>query len=174
MFRFPYVLLILIILVTSCSHSPKKVTSTNNFGMLDDSIVTYNQEIVKNEDQSIFDFVSRYHWNMQKSSTGLRYLIYHKGKGPRAETGKVAVFNYSITLLNGDSCYSSKNERPREMSLGRSITERGLEEGLLLMNVGDRAKFIVPSHLAFGLLGDQKMIPPQATLVYDVELINLK
>jgi FKBP-type peptidyl-prolyl cis-trans isomerase len=42
------------------------------------------------------------------------------------------------------------------------------------MNVGDRAKFIVPSHLAFGLLGDQKMIPPQATLVYDVELINLK
>jgi len=48
-----------------------------------------------------------------------------------------------------------------------------LEEGLLLLHQGDKAKFIIPSHLAYGLLGDQKQIPPGATLVYDVELIQL-
>ena len=49
-----------------------------------------------------------------------------------------------------------------------------LEEGILLLKEGDRAKFIIPSHLAFGLLGDMKKIPAKAVLVYDIELIKIK
>ena len=52
--------------------------------------------------------------------------------------------------------------------------EPGLEEGILFMCEGDRAKFILPSHRAFGLTDDQDKIPPKATLIYDVKLIKIK
>jgi FKBP-type peptidyl-prolyl cis-trans isomerase FkpA len=51
--------------------------------------------------------------------------------------------------------------------------EAGLEEGILLMHKGGKAKFILPSHLAFGLIGDQNKIPGKSTLIYDVNLIDL-
>jgi FKBP-type peptidyl-prolyl cis-trans isomerase FkpA len=77
-------------------------------------------------------------------------------------------------LLNGDLAYSSGQTGPKEFEIGHGGVESGLEEGILLLHVGDHAKFIVPSHLAFGLLGDQNKIPQRATLVYDIELVKLK
>ena len=81
--------------------------------------------------------------------------------------------SYEVRLINGNLCYSSAEKGPKEFTAGRGEVEVGIEEGILLMRVGDRAKFIVPSHLAFGLLGDQDKIPPQSTLIYDIELIKL-
>jgi FKBP-type peptidyl-prolyl cis-trans isomerase len=104
----------------------------------------------------------------------LRYLIYKKGKGEKAGKGKIAVIGYTLRFLNGNLCYSSDKEGLKEFKIGYGNVESGIEEGILLMHVGDRAKFIVPSHLAFGLLGDQNKIPQQATLVYDIELVKLK
>jgi FKBP-type peptidyl-prolyl cis-trans isomerase len=62
----------------------------------------------------------------------------------------------------------------KEFLIGQSDVEAGLEEGIRLMRTGDRAKLILPSRLAFGLLGDGKKIPPGATLVYDIELVAQK
>jgi len=130
--------------------------------------------MTKNEDEEIGDFIVRYHWNMIKTATGLRYMIYHKGSGPAAKKGEYATIKYSIRLLNGDLAYSSEQSGPREFEIGHGGVESGLEEGILLLHLGDRVKFIVPSHLAFGLLGDQGKIPQRATLIYDIELIKLK
>jgi FKBP-type peptidyl-prolyl cis-trans isomerase len=142
--------------------------------MMSDSIVNYNRGVVRTEDQQIEDFISRYNWKMIKTGTGLRYLIYKKGKGEKAGKGKIAVIGYTLRFLNGNLCYSSDKEGLKEFKIGYGNVESGIEEGILLMHVGDRAKFIVPSHLAFGLLGDQNKIPQQATLVYDIELVKLK
>jgi FKBP-type peptidyl-prolyl cis-trans isomerase len=101
-------------------------------------------------------------------------MIYKHGNGRKAIENKIAVYQYEVRLINGTFCYSSDKDGPKEVKLGHGEIERGLEEGILLMKIGDRAKFIVPSHLAFGLLGDQARIPPGATLVYDVELLKVK
>jgi FKBP-type peptidyl-prolyl cis-trans isomerase len=142
--------------------------------MMSDTLVNYNRGVIKTEDQQIDDFIARYNWKMTKTGTGLRYLIFQKGHGVKAAKGKVAVISYTLRFLDGSLCYSSDKDGLKEFKIGYGNVESGVEEGILLMHVGDRAKFIVPSHLAFGLLGDQKKIPQQATLVYDIELVKLK
>jgi len=139
-----------------------------------ESLMKVNKNLVKTEDQKIEDFISRYKWQMEKTGTGLRYMIYHEGNGDKAEKGKIAVLSFTVSLLNGEICYTSKEKGPKEFQIGKGGVESGLEEGVLLLKKGDRAKFIIPSHLAFGLLGDMKEIPAKAVLVYDVELLNIK
>jgi len=167
-------LLLLMMLGSSCSDQPQTSNSTRHLGMMSDSLVNYNRGVVLTEDQQIEDFVTRYGWKMNKTGTGLRYLIFKEGHGEKTKKGKVAVIRYTLRLLNGNLCYSSDKDGLKEFKIGYGGVESGVEEGILLMHVGDRAKFIVPSHLAFGLLGDQNKIPQHATLVYDIELVKIK
>jgi len=168
------VLLLFLTVLISCNEQPQPTNSTSHLSMISDSLVNYNRGVVLTEDQQIDDFISRYGWKMNKTGTGLRYLIFKKGNGEVAKKGKVAVIRYSLHFLNGTLCYSSDENGPKEFKIGYGGVESGIEEGILLMHVGDRAKFIVPSHLAFGLLGDQNKIPQHATLVYDIELVKIK
>jgi FKBP-type peptidyl-prolyl cis-trans isomerase FkpA len=159
---------------TSCSREPEPVHSTHHFTMMDDTLLKYNKGIMMTEDREIDDFVRRYQWNMTKTQTGLRFMIYQHGNGKSAVKGKVATLKFTVKLLNGDPCYSSAADGQKVFVIGHGGVESGLEEGILLLKVGDHAKFILPSHLAFGLLGDQRKIPQNASLVYDVELVEIK
>jgi FKBP-type peptidyl-prolyl cis-trans isomerase FkpA len=179
---FPQITSLLIFLVfsivmfflSSCGQEPGTVHSTKHLTMMDDTLLNYNKGVMITEDREIEDFISRYQWKMEKSQTGLRYLIYSHGKGRKAEKGKVATLTYTLKLLNGTFCYSSEIDGPKIFMIGHGGVESGLEEGILLLKVGDRAKFILPSHLAYGLLGDQRKIPQNTSLVYDVTLIEIK
>ncbi len=142
--------------------------------MMDDTLIRYHKGVVRNEEQEIRDYAERHGWDVKSTPSGLRYLIYRPGDGPKATRGQIAVIKYSVQLLDGTHVYSSDSLGPREFEVGHGGVEAGLEEGILLLHTGDRAKLIIPSHLAFGLLGDENRIPPGATLVYDVELIELK
>ncbi len=161
-------------LFLACNDAPQNTVSTGNFVITADTVMNYHHGASRAEDQQIEDFINRYGWKMTKTPTGLRYLIYQKGPGQKAVKDKVAVCRYSLKLLNGQEIYRSEKEGLKEFRIGHGGVENGLEEGILLLKVGDKAKFIVPSHLAFGLLGDQDRIPSGATLVYDIELVQLK
>jgi len=137
-------------------------------------LIEVNKHLVKTENQEIEDYIKRYNWDMKQTKTGLRYMIYKHGKGVKAENGKTAKINYTVELINGDMCYSSEKDGPKEFIIGKRNVEAGLEQGILLMRVGDRAKLIIPSYLAFGLIGDQNKIPKKATLIYDINLIEIK
>ena len=166
----------LIFLVASCSGDDHqdRTSKTVYSKDLQKSLLDANRKAVQTEDQQIDDFIKRYNWNMSQTGTGLRYNIYQNGKGKRAVEGKIAVINYEVSLLNGKVLYTSAVSGPKEFMIGRGGVESGLEEGILLMREGDHAKFIIPSHLAYGLAGDQNKITGKATLVYDVELLKLK
>lgn len=153
------------------SSSSEKRTSQRQ---LKESLFEANKKAVKTEDQQIEDFIRRHNWEMKKTGTGLRYRIYEKGIGKQAREGKIAVIDYEVSLLNGDVIYSAAQSGPKEFMIGRGGVESGLEEGILLLQVGDRAKFIIPSHLGYGLSGDENKITGKATLVYDLKLLELK
>ena len=159
------------VFVLSCSN--KKTEKDNiNLNDYEKPLENANKHLVKTENEQIEDYISRYNWKMQETGTGLRYLIYKKGDGENAEKGKVVKINFAVNLINGKKCYSSVEDGPKEFVLGKSDEINGLHEGILLMKKGDKAKFIIPSHLAFGLLGDNDKIPMRATLIYDVELLE--
>ncbi len=116
------------------------------------------------------DYIFRYQWVMKNTETGLRYMIYRNGDGHYPKEGDTVTIKYSVNLLNGDLIYRSDTATPYAFILGKRNIVSGLEEGIMLMNAGSRSKLILPSHLAFGLLGDMSKIPSRAVLVCDVEI----
>ncbi len=110
-----------------------------------------------------------------KTNSGLRYKIIQKGSGPKAEKGKTVSVHYEGALDNGqvfDSSY--KRNQPIDFTLGIGQVIPGWDEGIGLLHVGDKARFVIPSHLAYGSTGAGGVIPPNATLIFDVELMGVK
>lgn len=132
-----------------------------------------NKVLLEIEKQEIIDFIDRYGWDATETGSGLWHYIYQEGEGPLAQTGQWAIINYSISLLTGELVYESGVDGPSSFRIGRGGVESGLEEGILLLRVGDRAKLIMPAHLAHGVPGDGYRIPKRAAIVYDIELIGL-
>jgi peptidyl-prolyl cis-trans isomerase A (cyclophilin A) len=111
----------------------------------------------------------------EKTDSGLRYQFIQKGDGKSAEKGKLVSVHYSGALENGkvfDSSYTRK--KPIEFKLGIGQVIEGWDEGIALLKVGDKARFVIPSYLGYGEAGAGGVIPPNATLVFDVELMDVK
>ncbi len=109
---------------------------------------------------------------VQTTVSGLQYLVITQGTGPKpAKTDKVKV-HYKGTLLDGTEFDSSyKRGQPAEFPLGGVI--KGWTEGLQLMPVGSKYKFFIPGELAYGKAGSGANIAPNATLVFEVELLEI-
>lgn len=163
-----------VILTAGCGGGAEQKERKLKESDLKEPFIEANRRVVKTETQHINDFLKRYRWPVKETGSGLKYYIYHHGKGKKAQPDDVAEVNRSVKLITGDLVYSSEKSGPLVFTIGKGQVVRGLEEGILLLRVGDKAKFIIPSHLGYRLLGDQDKIPPKATLIYDVELINLK
>lgn len=111
----------------------------------------------------------------KKTESGLRYQIIQEGKGTKAEKGKNVSVHYKGQLTDGtvfDSSY--KRNEPIDFPLGVGQVISGWDEGIQLLKVGDKARFVIPSHLGYGSRGAGGVIPPDATLIFDVELMNVK
>lgn len=111
----------------------------------------------------------------EKTDSGLRYQIIQKGSGTKASQGKNISVHYKGQLADGrvfDSSYDRK--QPIDFTVGVGQVIKGWDEGLQLLQVGDKARLVIPSHLAYGSQGAGGVIPPDATLIFDVELMDVK
>lgn len=133
-----------------------------------------NRQIALEERAQIDGYIERHDLQMESTGTGLRYSVYYHGNGMQAKEGMIAMVNYKVSLLDGTALYSSKEDGAREFIIGQDNIESGIHEGICFMHEGDKALFILPSHLAHGLSGDNDKIPPRSTVVYDLELLGLK
>ncbi len=169
-----YLFLILsVCLLVSCNYNTKIEKQKISEKDLSEPMLRANSHMVRNEENQIEAFIKRYNLPMTKTGTGLRYYVYKPGRGKKAGNEMIVKINYSVKLISGQQIYTSENEGPLVFQLGKGGTINGLEEAIMMFRVGDQAKIIVPSHLAFGLLGDQKKIPQRATLVYDISILEL-
>jgi peptidyl-prolyl cis-trans isomerase A (cyclophilin A) len=110
-----------------------------------------------------------------KTESGLRYKMIQKGNGKKAEIGKTVSVHYTGQLEDGKVFDSSiPRKKPIEFPLGRGNVIEGWDEGIALLQVGDKARFVIPSHLGYGSRGAGGAIPPNATLIFDVELMDVK
>ncbi|WP_299123476.1 peptidylprolyl isomerase [uncultured Winogradskyella sp.] len=110
----------------------------------------------------------------EETETGLRYQILQKGNGKKAEKGNTVSVHYKGQLADGtvfDSSY--KRNSPLDFQVGVGQVIPGWDEGICLLNVGDKARLVIPSDLGYGAAGAGGVIPPNATLVFDVELMDV-
>lgn len=107
------------------------------------------------------------------TDSGLRYRILREGNGPKARTGQTVSVHYEGSLANGQVFDSSiKRNQPIQFNLGTGQVIPGWDEGIALLKEGDKARFVIPSDLAYGSAGAGGVIPPDATLIFDVELVK--
>lgn len=108
------------------------------------------------------------------TDSGLKYMILEKGNGTKAESGKEATVDYTGYLTDGKEFDSSiKRNQPLYFTLGEGKVIKGWEEGVALMQVGDEYRFIIPPQLGYGETGAGEVIPPNATLIFDIRLLEV-
>lgn len=173
MVRKTFLFIAVIVLALACNR-PSEQQKPSGQQVMRENLLGANAILVDKEDQEIRDFMSRYGWEMQQTGTGLRYMIYEQGLGPNARKDNIAVFHYTLRLITGDIVYSSRDDAPAEFIIGQRGVESGLDEAMLLLKKGDKAHLILPSHLAHGVPGDGAKIPRRATLIYDIEVLDIK
>ena len=170
MIRFFFILVV--VLVAGCNTQTKQEQPIDPT-QYKQPLIKANQSLVETEQLDIENYVKRHNWKMEETGSGLLYLIYENGNGRKVEAGKVIRYDYQTELLTGKVCYSSQQMGANEFLVGRGGVESGLEEAVLHFREGDKVKIILPSHLAFGLLGDDDCIPKKAVVVYDLEVLNV-
>jgi FKBP-type peptidyl-prolyl cis-trans isomerase FkpA len=166
------VILLLLTSLISCREKPGN--SFNNSKPGKDQMADLNKYLVQKDKERIKSYIERKNLKMNESPTGLWYQIINKGEGKVFTDNDKVVVDYECSLLDGTKCYSSKELGPKELIIGKSEMEQGLNEGLRLLKPGAEAIFIIPPFLAYGLIGDRKMIPSRAVIVYNVNILRPK
>lgn len=109
------------------------------------------------------------------TASGLRYTDLAEGTGPSPRPGQTALMHYTGTLENGTQFDTSRDgDPPLSFTVGGSGIIQGWNEGVLTMKVGGRRRLVIPPALGYGAAGRPPTIPPNATLIFDVELVGVR
>jgi FKBP-type peptidyl-prolyl cis-trans isomerase len=109
-----------------------------------------------------------------KTASGLQYWDIKEGTGAEAKTGQTAKMHYTGWLTNGKKFDSSIGSQPYEFVIGHGDVIKGWDEGVLGMKVGGKRQLRIPPSLAYGDKGYPGVIPADATLIFDVQLMSVK
>ena len=123
------------------------------------------------DEKKIIDFAIANELDMKRTDSGLYFMYFPTGRGKKLELGDAIRVQYTGYFLNGKVLESTLNSGgPASFSVGSTI--KGWNEMLLMMNMGDKAKVIIPSHLAYGKRGQGETIPPYTPLFFDIEVMG--
>ena len=156
--------------MVSCNSGQEKSGRLSRPGKKE--MAELNKYMVQKDRERIENYIERKGLKMTESPTGLWYMIKTEGSGNYLTDNDSVVIDYECSLLDGAQCYSSRESGPKEVILGRSEMEAGLNEGLRMLKPGGEATFILPPFLAYGLRGDGKKIPSRAVIVYNITILH--
>ena len=127
---------------------------------------------VEAEQEAIKDITK----GMKETESGIKYKISKKGTGDNAKTNDLLSVHYSLQLIDGSEIDSSFTRgAPIEFTCGVGQVIKGWDEAMQLLNKGSKARLVIPSELGYGSMGaGNGVIPPNATLIFDVELVDIK
>lgn len=165
-------------LIVSCSSPNKQDNDKVPYSQIKhekkEQSIGINKDMIEVNKDVIEKYIIRHKWEMTVTESGLYYMIYSKTDGTEVRSGDEVEFSFKTSLMNGDVIYDSESTGNRKMKIDKNQEESGLNEGLKLLKKGEKAYFILPPHLAFGVAGDSYRIPPYSVLVYDIEVVDVK
>lgn len=157
-----------LILISSCGYTPE--TSEQKKTLAKQDLEELNRYMVEKDRERIESFIERKGLSMQEDPTGLWYGIISEGVGELITTNDKVAYEYECSLLDGTVCYSSDNDGLKEIVIGKSEMEAGLDLSLRKLKAGGSGIFVLPPFMAYGLKGDGKNIPSRSVLVYKIKV----
>jgi FKBP-type peptidyl-prolyl cis-trans isomerase len=161
----------------ACQETNQNKENKPNFNKvkINQQFIKANQQVVIKENDEMDYFQKSHKYPFIKTTSGVRYYVYKPSVlGDSIINGDVLTINYTLSLIDGTVCYSSEKDGVKQFKVGMQDVEDGLHKAVLHLKQGDKALILIPSHLAHGLLGDSKRIPPQSPILYDIEILLVK
>ena len=160
------VMLVCVLVLVFSQFSGQESSATAAALTQNQTTVTENNLIASKNTMSDTDVVT--------TDSGLKYKELQAGTGATPKKGQTVVVHYTGTLEDGTKFDSSRDRgQPFSFKLGAGEVIKGWDEGLSTMKVGDRRQLIIPPELGYGARGAGGVIPPNATLIFDVELLRI-
>jgi len=168
--------LFIVILVISCnSEIPVNYQKTVKIDSSDNKLIRINKFLNKKDSAEIEAFCDKNKINAQIHPMGFYYWIETSGDTVAIGEGSTVEISYTLGLLNGFLCYNSDSTGNKAFVVGKSAAlEQGLDYAIRMLHKGDKAIFIFPPFLAYGLIGDEICIPARATIVYYLQVVDVK
>jgi len=160
--------LVFCILLISCNKQAPQLPS-NKGEVVDSNVVALleiNKELTNKEDSILKHFVEITNKDFKKQDIGFWYLIEQPTDGSLLKDQELCKFSSKIISLDGKVL----EEEVKQAVIGKKQLVTGLEEGLKLLRKGEKATFIIPWYLAYGMKGNEPLIPPYTSLVCEIEL----
>lgn len=164
--------LILGIFLSGCSRSSREEPSARD-SEIRERMTNANQLLVRDESKEIEDFIVRHQFRMTSTGTGLRFELLKDGTGPVPMAHQEVVVSYQVYLLDGIKVYDVSDEDPVVFRLQEGNEIKGVEEAVMMMKEGSSARLLIPSHLAYGMLGDQQKIRGATPLYLTIKLLKV-
>lgn len=165
---------IIILFFASCGNketAPENQVPVN----LKEEIIKINKPATVLEKDQIEAFLKNHQLPAKLTGTGLYYYIQNKSeKSRKVIFGDQVKVNYTISLLDGTICYTSEKKGAKWIKVGNDNIETGLHEALQLMRLNEKGVFVMPSHLAHGLSGDNDKIPPRSPICAELEILEIR
>ncbi len=158
--------LLLLSSILGNSNKQTAIASENTPEITQDTLISLNITNKELKDMDLDKAIS--------TPSGLKYLDIKEGEGESPETGKTVTVHYTGSLENGKKFDSSRDRgQPFSFKIGVGQVIKGWDEGVASMKVGGQRVLIIPSDLGYGARGAGGVIPPNATLIFDVELLEV-
>ncbi len=166
--------ILIVVFIGACNSESNRQNKPVDNGLQKESLEKANRYLVNSEEREINNYVKRHNLDVKETGSGVLYEIINNGKGEKAKEGKIITLDYILKLITGDVVYSSDSEGAMIFEIGHGGVVSGLEEAILNLRQGDEAIIIIPSHLAFGLKGDENKIPGRSTIIFELKVTNIK
>ena len=167
-----FILFVFIIcfLLNSCKKPSPQLPS--NKGITTDNssvnLQNINKVLAAKEDSALEVFVSKKHKTFKKNEIGFWYKIDKSGNGTEIKDSETCRFKYKLELLNGKVI----QEDEKQITIRKRQVIIGLEEAIKILKRGDKATLIIPWYLAYGMTGNEPLVPPYTSLIYEINILN--
>ncbi len=152
---------------SSCNETPVIEVETQKNDPYKENMINANKYIEQSENTQIESYLSRRGWNMKQLHNGSYIEEYQMGNGAAIDYEDTIAITYTVSALNGSVFYNNVEET---VVIGKHQPNVGLDCALQSLHRGSSARVILPSSLAYGVLGDNDRIPSRAVLVYDLKI----
>lgn len=169
--RGKYLIVLLMLCLLSCEEKEKQPAGPSKSDMKT-SMEKANRYLVNEEEMDIESYIRRHGFEMVSTGTGVRYQVLRQGSDELLQQGQRVSMEYQLGSIAGDVFYSSDVDGIKTFVIGKGEVESGLDEAVTHFHRGDYGLVIIPSHLGYGLHGDNDKIPAYTTLVYTIKIIE--